>query len=78
MPDEQAKDTVVTLSNREHASYHAAMALSEAMQEVVRRCSADFPTETPIEVIERVQGVRMFAAGALKMTEEAIDMAGRR
>lgn len=65
-------------SLREHASYHAAMCLAEAMSEVVRRCSRDFPTETPAEVIIRVQEVRNFAQGALNMTEEAIDMAGKR
>jgi hypothetical protein len=67
-----------SLETREHAAYHAAMCLSEAMQEVVRRCSQDFPTETPIEVIERMQAVRDFAKGALTMTNEAIDIAGRR
>lgn len=66
------------MTSREHAAYHAAMALSEAMQQVVKRCSQDFPTETPVEIINRVQDVKNFAENALKMTAEAIDMAGSR
>ncbi len=66
------------LSEREHAGYHAAMCLAEAMSEVVRRCSQDFPTETPVEIVERQQGIRAFAQNALDITETAIDRAGRR
>jgi len=54
------------------------MCLAEAMNEVVRRCSQDFPTETPVEIIKRQQGVRAFAQNALDITADAIDRAGSR